>query len=145
MERATSETISRMLNTNPVVVRRTMGGLREKGYVTSEKGHAGGWSLNRNLGSITLLDAYNAIGSPSLFAVGPSDTRSECLVEKAVDARMARTLGEAEAMILARFVEITVADLAYDFEQRLAAILFANRINEMRKLAHGHAPELDSQ
>ena len=31
---ATSEKIASMLNTNPVVVRRTMAGLRDKGYVT---------------------------------------------------------------------------------------------------------------
>ena len=38
----TSDEIARMLNTNPVVVRRTMAGLRDNGYVTSEKGHGGG-------------------------------------------------------------------------------------------------------
>ena len=36
--RATSEQISKMIATNPVVVRRMMAGLREKGVVTSEKG-----------------------------------------------------------------------------------------------------------
>ena len=41
-ERATSETIAQMLGTNPVVVRRTLGLLKEKGYVRSEKGHQGG-------------------------------------------------------------------------------------------------------
>ena len=35
-ERATSETIAQMLGTNPVVVRRTMGLLKEQGFVTSE-------------------------------------------------------------------------------------------------------------
>ena len=32
----TSDEIGRMLDTNPVVIRRTMAGLREQGYVTSE-------------------------------------------------------------------------------------------------------------
>jgi len=30
--------------TNPVVVRRTMVLLKEQGFVTSEKGHQGGWA-----------------------------------------------------------------------------------------------------
>lgn len=144
MKRATSETISKMLNTNPVVVRRAMSGLREKGFVTSEKGHGGGWSLNRDLGSITLLDVYDAIGRPSLFALGPSNNNSACLVEQAVDAQMARTLGEAEAMLLARFEEITVADLASDFEQRLASIPVADRTDKILNFAHFNLGEGDS-
>ncbi|MBU2412232.1 MAG: Rrf2 family transcriptional regulator, partial [Gammaproteobacteria bacterium] len=58
---ATSEKIASMLNTNPVVVRRTMAGLRDKGYVTSVKGHGGGWSLAMALSDITLLDIHNAL------------------------------------------------------------------------------------
>ena len=46
---STSDMIAKMLNTNPVVVRRTMAGLREQGYVRSEKGHGGGWTLVRPL------------------------------------------------------------------------------------------------
>src|SRR3546814_1535501 len=48
---ATSEAIAKMLRTNPVVVRRTMAGLREAGYVRSVKGHGGGWSIARDLAS----------------------------------------------------------------------------------------------
>lgn len=128
MQRATSETIGRMLNTNPVVVRRTMRGLRARGYVTSEKGHGGGWSLNCDLSTITLLDVYTAIGEPTLFAIGSAGGPATCLVEQAVDARMSKTLAEAEAMIRARFAAISVADLASEFEDRLAAAPAAERI-----------------
>lgn len=120
VDRATSEEISKMLGTNPVVVRRMMSGLREKGYVTSEKGHGGGWELACSLDAITLLDVYRAIGEPPLFSIGPHADRPDCLVEQAVDARMAEALGEAEALLMTRFETITVADLAEDFERRLA-------------------------
>ena len=40
----TSELAAQMLRTNPVVVRRTMGLLKEQGFVTLEKGHQGGWA-----------------------------------------------------------------------------------------------------
>ena len=66
----TSETIGKMLNTNPVVVRRMMSGLRERGYVQSEKGHGGGWVLTRPLSELTLLDVYQALGEPPIFALG---------------------------------------------------------------------------
>jgi DNA-binding IscR family transcriptional regulator len=121
VKRATSEDIAKMLGTNPAVVRRMMAGLRAKGYVKSEAGHGGGWQLTSGLGAITLLDVYSAIGRPPLFNVGPHAEHAECLVEHAVDARMERALGEAEALILRRFAEITVEDLAGDFENAFAA------------------------
>ncbi|MBJ3777348.1 Rrf2 family transcriptional regulator [Acuticoccus mangrovi] len=118
--RVTSDEIARMLGTNAVVVRRMMAGLRDEGYVTSEKGHGGGWALACGLDAITLLDVYRAIGEPPLFSIGPHADRPDCLVEQAVDARLEQTLGEAEALLMARFGAISVADLAADFEQRLA-------------------------
>ena len=46
----TSEALGSMMNTNPVVIRRTLGGLRDAGVVAAEKGHGGGWTLARDLG-----------------------------------------------------------------------------------------------
>lgn len=120
VKRATSEAISKMLGTNPVVVRRMMAGLREKGYVRSEKGHGGGWELTCSLDTITLLDVYRAIGQPPMFSIGSHAAQPDCLVEQAVDARMEATLAEAEALLTARFGTITIADLAADYEARLA-------------------------
>src|SRR5690606_31097616 len=63
-----SETIGTMLGTNPVVVRRTLAGLRDAGYVRSEKGHGGGWGIACDLERVSLLDVYRAVGGPRLFA-----------------------------------------------------------------------------
>lgn len=119
LERPTSEQISMMLGTNPVVVRRMLSGLRDRGLITSEKGHGGGWQLTRSLAEITLLDVYLALGEPSLFNIGPNSDHPDCLVEQAVDARMAQTMGEAETLIKDRFSAITIADLANDFDCRM--------------------------
>ena len=113
----TSETISGMLSTNPVVVRRTMAGLKAAGYVASEKGHGGGWTLARPLEGITLLDIHEALGNPKIFAIGLSDDDPACLVERAVNAAMTETLREAERMLRARLAEITVGSLARDFDR----------------------------
>jgi len=117
-ERATSETIAQMLGTNPVVVRRTLGLLKEKGYVRSEKGHQGGWSLGRPLNEITLLDVHNALGTPSIFAIGLTTAHPECLVEQAVNAALTDAFDEAQALLLARLGDVTLAQLADDFDQR---------------------------
>lgn len=115
---ATSDTIAEMLNTNPVVVRRTMALLKEKGYVHSEKGHRGGWTLAKPLADITLLDIHKALGSSSLFAIGLSTDHPECLVEQAVNAALTEAFDAAQALLLKRLESVTLAELASDFERR---------------------------
>lgn len=111
-EAVTSEHIATILNTNPVVVRRTMGCLRDKGYVTSVKGHGGGWRLNVALSDLTLLDIHNALGETSLFCIGLSDEHTECLIEQAVNREIDNALKAAEDLLLTRFSEVTLDKLA---------------------------------
>lgn len=115
----TSDVIGRMLCTNPVVVRRMMAGLRDDGHVESEKGHGGGWTLARELKDINLLDVYRALGEPPMFALGLAADHPQCLVEQAVNARLNNALLDAKALLLCRFGQITLADLARDFDERL--------------------------
>lgn len=118
----TSEIMAQMLATNPVVVRRTMAGLRDQGLVTSEKGHGGGWTLARPLDQISMLDIYAALGEPRLFALGLSDDRPECLVEQAVNDALSETFAAAEVQVRRRFAEVTLADVARDFDARYAEV-----------------------
>lgn len=119
--RATSDEIAVMLGTNPVVVRRTMAGLRDHGYVRSEKGHGGGWSLATPLAGISLLDIHTALGSPAPFAFGLANDDPDCLVEKAVNAHLTDAMADAEALLRGRLASVTLADIAADFQKRLKA------------------------
>lgn len=114
----TSESLAKAMDTNPVVIRRIMAGLREQGYVSSEKGHGGGWMLTCDLHQITLRDIYTALGSPSLLAIGSRTEAPACLVEQAVNAALNKTFEDAEALLLSRFGEVTLAMLSADFHQR---------------------------
>lgn len=118
----TSEMIAQMLGTNPVVVRRMLGGLRDQGYVQSEKGHGGGWMLAKALDELTLYDVYRALGEPPIFALGLTDDHPKCLIEEAVNARLAEAIREAEALLLEQFGKITVAAIERDFDVRFAKI-----------------------
>ena len=117
----TSETMARAMQTNPVVIRRIMAGLREAGLVRSEKGHGGGWTIGRPLAEITLRDIYAALGRPDLFAIGNRTESPGCLVEQAVNAALDDSLAEAEALLLARFGTVTLAALSADFHARMVA------------------------
>ena len=110
----TSEVLARSMRTNPAVLRRTMAGLREAGLVHSEKGPGGGWRLARPLDQITLLSVYDALGHPGLFAFGNRSDHTDCLIEKNVNAVMAETMTEAQALFERRFGALTLDQIAPD-------------------------------
>ena len=116
----TSEALARAIQTNPVVIRRIMAGLRQRGYVRSEKGHGGGWTLACDLAALSLRNIYDALGKPGLLAMGNRSDAPGCLVEQAVNAALGETFEEAETLLLRRFGEISLAQLSADFHARLA-------------------------
>ena len=107
----TSERLAGMMRTNPAVIRRLLGGLRQQGIVSSEKGHGGGWRLARDPDEVTLHDIYDALDKPTIFSIGNRQERPTCLVERAVNDVMIDAFREAEAVLLARFREVTLGDL----------------------------------
>jgi len=115
----TSEVLGLCLRTNPVVVRRTMAGLREAGLATSIKGHGGGWTVGRALDQITLLDVHRALGASQLLSPPSLVEHSNCLVEAAVTDALAEAHAAANALLAARLGEVTLADLAQDFSRRM--------------------------
>ncbi|MGQ0556022.1 MAG: Rrf2 family transcriptional regulator [Nitrospiraceae bacterium] len=117
----TSERLAQMLDTNPVVIRRLMSGLREQGYVRSEKGHGGGWTLDCDLTKVTLRDIFTALGSPSILALGSRNKIPACLIEQAVNAALGEAFHAAEALLLERFGDVTLAKLNADVRKRLAS------------------------
>lgn len=118
----TSNAIAAMLDSNPALVRRIMAGLREAGYVRSEKGHGGGWSLARPLSDITLLDVYAALDRPGIFAFGLANPTPACLVEQAVNSAMSDALDEAQQALLTRFADIRLSDIDSDYRARREAV-----------------------
>ena len=59
-ELCTSEWIAESVNTNPVVIRRVIGKLRNAGLIQVRRG-LGGATLQKSLKDITLLDVYRAV------------------------------------------------------------------------------------
>jgi len=118
---STSEDLARAMQTHPVVLRRLMGGLREAGFVSSAKGHGGGWVLSCPLEKITLGDIHQALGAPSLLAMGNRDEAPSCLVAQAVNSALDQAFEEAETLLRKRLASVTLAALSRDFHQRMVA------------------------
>lgn len=129
----TSEVLARVNQTNPVVVRRTMAGLRDKGYVRSEKGHGGGWTLACDLSTVTLHHIHTALGSPSLLAATAPSEAAGCLVEQAVNAVLHQAFQDAERLLLTRFGQVSLAMLSADVHARSLA-----RGSSPHHLDHSH-------
>lgn len=110
----TSEVLAGALHTNPVVIRRMIGKLRDVGLVESRKGHSGGWVLVRSPASISLKDVYEALGSPGLLALSHRTESPDCLVEQAVNASLGEAFQEAEAKLLKQFSRVTLFALLQD-------------------------------
>ncbi|RDV05247.1 Rrf2 family transcriptional regulator [Undibacter mobilis] len=119
-EPLTSEALARAMATNPAVVRRTMAGLRDARLVHSEKGHGGGWTIARDPARITLHDIYLALGKPDVLAMSNRNDAPGCLVEQAVNEALGSAFAEAEALLLRRFSEVTLAQLSASFDRRFA-------------------------
>ncbi len=111
----TSEALAGYMRTHPVVVRRTLAGLRAQGYVTSSKGHGGGWTLSCDLDRVSLLDIHEAVGAPPLLALGHQEADPACLVAQAVNRALAPEFAAAEALLRTRLAQTPLSALAADF------------------------------
>lgn len=115
----TSESLAKAMDTNPVVIRRILAGLRDQGYVNSEKGHGGGWTLACDLSRVTLLDIYSALGCPPLLAMSNRSESPGCLVEQAVNNALDQAFRDAETLLLTRLGQVTLAALSDELRGRL--------------------------
>jgi len=70
---------------------------------------------------VTLRDVYTALGSPSILAMGNRTEAPGCLVEQAVNAALDQAFDDAEALLLSRFAEVSLAMLSDDLRKRLGA------------------------
>jgi Rrf2 family protein len=116
-----SEELAAHLRTNPVVVRRSLAGLREVGIVASVKGHGGGWTLARPAAAISLGEVYAALGERGDLLTTPDPDPHGCVVAATVDRALDGFYAEAEALLLRRLAAVSLADLAADFGRRYDA------------------------
>jgi len=107
----TSADIAQHAGTNPVVVRRVLGKLREAGLLASEKGHAGGWRLAKPARGITLADVYLALDERLVSGVEQDTQTDLCSVETDLQSRVAEVLAEVEESLVQRLSETSIIEV----------------------------------
>ena len=123
----TSEELAAHLRTNPVVVRRSLAGLRAAGIVASAKGHGGGWTLGRPAAAISLGVVYAALGERGDLLAAPEPDPHGCPIARTVDQALDGFYAEAEALLLRRLDAVSLADISADFGRRRAEWLAGGR------------------
>ncbi|MEM9318167.1 MAG: Rrf2 family transcriptional regulator [Pseudomonadota bacterium] len=106
----TSAEIAVHAGTNPVVVRRVLGRLREAGLLMSTKGHTGGWRLARAAEMITLADVYLALDERLVSSDAPV-SEPECAVEHALHSRVLGILADVETSLVEKLGETSIAEI----------------------------------
>jgi len=106
----TSADIADHAGTNPVVVRRVLGKLREAGLLTSEKGHAGGWRLAQKPQDISLADVYLALDE-RIVATSDVNDAPACSIEHALHERVSGVLEEIEESLVQRLRETSISEV----------------------------------
>lgn len=109
-EPRTSAHIAAHAGTNPVVVRRVLGRLREAGLLISEKGHAGGWKLAKSPTEISLADVYLALDE-KLIATDNADEVPNCSLEYALRNQVSAVMEDIERTLIERLSSTTIAEV----------------------------------
>jgi Rrf2 family protein len=113
-EVATSEQIASSANTNPVVIRRLLGDLRRAGLVESRRGAGAGWSLARELESITLLEVYEAVETGPLFAMHRAAPDQGCVVGHGIQPAMQGIYDGIEGTLRRELSGVTLENVLRD-------------------------------
>ncbi|MCO8308058.1 Rrf2 family transcriptional regulator [Streptomyces sp. RKCA744] len=107
----TSAEIADSLASNPVLVRRILGSLRNAGLVWSTEGRGGGWSLARAPRDITLYDAYAAVEEGRILSRHAHPPSDACEVGRNISALLEVEFRDAERAMEERLGRTTIAHL----------------------------------
>lgn len=107
-----SSKIAESLESNPVLVRRILGSLRDAGMVSSVEGSGGGWRLARAAEEISLYDAYAAVESGEvLLPVHAHPPSRNCVVGRHMQALLEDEFAAARRALEERLSRTSIAEM----------------------------------
>jgi Rrf2 family protein len=107
----TSDEVAASVNTNAVILRRSLGDLLRAGLVSVRHGAGGGWSLARAPADITLLDVYAAVEQEPLFGLHHSEPNLECPVGRGIRPALGHVYGHLERTVRQELAGTSIADV----------------------------------
>lgn len=107
----TSDEVAASVNTNPVILRRSLGDLRRAGLVTVRRGTGAGFALARPAEEISMYDVWMAVAAEPLLALHHSEPNLECPVGRGIRPVLTDVYDEATAAFGAALARRTIADV----------------------------------
>jgi Rrf2 family protein len=107
----TSDQVAASVRTNPVIIRRSLGDLRQAGLVDVRRGVGAGWSLARAPERITLLDVYEAVEREPLFGMHHTEPNLQCPVGRGIRPALGPIYGGVERALREELARTSIADV----------------------------------
>lgn len=104
----TSEKLAKSVGSNPVSVRKVLGGVRDAGILRTGRGPGSGWALARPASEITLLDVHSALGLSGPFDLHTSPPDFNCPVGGGISQTLTAVYGLAELRMAEVLREVTI-------------------------------------
>ena len=108
----TSAEIGESLASHPVLVRRTLAPLRDRGLLeVTGRGPGAGWRLTRPAAEVTLADLHAALAEQAPFDLHPHEPKQTCPVGYGIRPVLGQVYAEVETAIRTTLANRTVADV----------------------------------
>jgi len=110
----TSDQVAASVNTNPVIIRRSLSDLRRAGLVDVRHGAGAGWSLARAPEDVSLLEVYEAVEQKPLFGLHRSVPNLECPVGRGIRPTLGEVYNGVERAVRRELARISIAEVLRD-------------------------------
>ncbi|ARK11104.1 RrF2 family transcriptional regulator [Fibrivirga algicola] len=115
-DRLTSDFIAGSININPVLVRKEISNLRNKGLVISREGKHGGSELAKPASQIRLSDVFLATRQGALLGKSQNVPNPECPVGRQINQHLDSLYEQAESVLIHQLADSTLADFSQQFD-----------------------------
>jgi len=103
-----SDYMAGSININPVLVRKELINLRERGLVASKEGKNGGTYLNKPAADIYLSDVYEAVKRSSLLGQSKNAPNPACPVGRQISTHLNNLYSDAEKALIDQLRTVTL-------------------------------------
>jgi len=115
-EWTSSEYLAGSININPVLVRKELGNLRERGLVLSKEGKSGGSRLAKAADQIFMSEVYEAVKQKDLLGKGINSPNPACAVGRKINDHLDSLYDDAEKNLLASLGKVSLAAFCKKFD-----------------------------